>query len=145
MPPCADHHPIRSLRLLRRDSEFRFGHFLQPTEDGGCAVGGFAETTAHDRGEGSGGFSAAAAADGGLFARGFVFLTATDRGGEGAPGEVVRAAGARAPAGGRPEQRGEANVALGWERRREGGDGVSVLARVGRACVAGSTGCMGGR
>jgi len=89
-----DHHPISSLHLLlRRDPIFRFGHFLQPAEDGGCAVGGFAETAAHDRGEGSGGFPAAPAADGGLFARGFVFLAAADRGRKGAPGEVVRAAG----------------------------------------------------
>jgi len=94
MPRRTDHHPIGFLHLLlRRDSEFYFGHFFQLTEDGGCAVGSFAAMTAHDRGEGSGGFLAALAADGGVFARGFVFLAAGDRGGEGAPGEVVRAAG----------------------------------------------------
>jgi hypothetical protein len=69
----------------RCDPQFFFGYFFQLAEDGGCAVAGFAETTAYDRGEGTGGFPAAAAAttaasaDRGLFARGFVFLTAGDR------------------------------------------------------------------
>ena len=64
------------LPILWRNPVFRFGYFLQPAEDGGCAVGGFAETTAHDRGEGSGGFAATTTAHRGLFARGPVFLAA---------------------------------------------------------------------
>jgi hypothetical protein len=78
---------------LRRDSEFRFGHFFQPTEDRGCEVRSFAETTARYRGQGTGGFPAATTAHRGLFARGFVFLATADRGGEGTPGEVVCTAG----------------------------------------------------
>ena len=42
-------HAEVAARSLRRDPVFRFAHFLQPTEDRGCTVGSFAETTAYHR------------------------------------------------------------------------------------------------
>jgi len=41
----------------RRDPEFFFGRVPQPTEECGCTVGGFAETTARHRGKNTGGFT----------------------------------------------------------------------------------------
>jgi hypothetical protein len=70
-------HPIRSLRLLRRDPEFPLACFPEPAEHRGGPVGSFAETSARDRGKRSGGFPAATAADRGRFAGGLVFLAAS--------------------------------------------------------------------
>jgi hypothetical protein len=71
-------HAEVAARSLRRDPVFRFAHFLQPTEDRGCTVGSFAETTAYHRSKDIGGFPTTATTDRGLFTRRLVFLAAGD-------------------------------------------------------------------